>query len=160
MRRVTRLITDDHVAALRAMLSEDADEAERLGDRVARSDEPLVFNAIIAAAFTLAVHRRFGGGYTVADIIHFVAHERTRFDDSADDFDPRVAERLTLAALGDGSIEGVEDEAKANAQIALLMGLVDDEDFDDAGLDEFLDEARKVAEAAAPQLEKLLRERQ
>ena len=141
-------IADDHVKALRSMLAGDMDQYDELADRIERSDSPLYFNVLIASAFAVAVHRRFGQGYTASDIILFVADERTRHDDSADDFEPRVAERMVLAVLSGEPVHDIDDEAKADAQIALLLGLVDDEDLDDKGLDRLVEESRKAAEAA------------
>jgi len=152
------LIDDEHVAALRAALTENPEEYERLAERIARSATPRSLDALFAGAFVVAVYRRFGEGYNTADIIRFVAHERTRFDDSMDDFDPHVAEQMILAVLGSGSIDGMEDEAKAAAQIALLAGLVEDEGLDDSGLDGFIDDARKAVDQGAAGLEALLRQ--
>ena len=50
--------------------------------------------------------------------------------------------------LGNGSAEGMDERAKAQAELALLMGLVVDQNLDDGGLDEFLLAAQKVAKAA------------
>jgi hypothetical protein len=150
---VTRLLTDDHVAALRAMLTENLDEYERVTERMVRTNATDGFNVLIAAAFHRAIIDRFKNGYTSVDIIRFVADERTRFDDSHGDFDPRVAEQLIRAALGDGSAEGMDEEAKARAQFTLLMGLVDDAQLDDAGLDKFMTEVLKIADATVSQFQ-------
>jgi hypothetical protein len=100
------------------------------------------------AAFTCAVHRRFGGGHTFPEIVQFVAAERLRLDDPNGDIDPAIAERLILTVLGVGSVEGTDEDAKGFAQQSLLIALVRDEDLDDAGLDQFLEEARNVAAAS------------
>ena len=133
---------------LRAMLTEDFGEYERIAERLEQTNSVEGNNLLVAGAFYEAVNRRFGNGYTIPAIIQFVAHERTRFDDAENDIDPSVAERLTLAMLGNGSAEGMDERAKAQAELALLMGLVVDQNLDDGGLDEFLLAAQKVAKAA------------
>ena len=150
-------ITDDHVNALRAMLSGEMDEAEELIEIIGHSDYFWHFNVVIASAFALAVYRRFGQGYSVPGVIRFIADERARQDDSADDFDPRVAEQLVLSVFTSEPVHGLDDEAKADIQIALLLGMIEDENLDDAELDLFIDDVRKTAEAAMPEVEQLLR---
>lgn len=49
-------------------------------------------------------------------------------------------------ALGDGSIAGLDDETVIGTQILILSALVSDEQFDDAGLDQFMAEVRKLAD--------------
>jgi hypothetical protein len=56
-----------------------------------------------------------------------------------------------FAAAGHGSVEGVDEEASGFAQMALLIALVQAENVDDADLDEFLQEARRIADAAISQ---------
>ena len=61
--------------------------------------------------------------------------------------DPRGAERLIQAALGDSTaIAGLDDETKARGQVILLHTLINEARLDGAGLDEFLDRAREYAE--------------
>jgi hypothetical protein len=126
---------------------------EEFANLLGRSESPRYFNVILAAAFAVAIHRHFAQGYTVPDVIQFVADERTRHDD----FKPRVAEQLVLSVLTGQPAVSLDDEAKANAQIALLLGLIEDADLDDPELDAFVEEARTVADGAMPQFEHLLR---
>jgi hypothetical protein len=81
-----------------------------------------------------------------AEIVEFVGQVRTRSDRIADELDPRAAERLILHALGEGSIEGLDEETVAGTQMLVLAALIADEHLDDAGLDEFMAEVRAVAE--------------
>jgi hypothetical protein len=90
--------------------------------------------------------RRFGSDYTQSDIIAFVGSVRARSERVSESLDPEVAERMLNAALGDASTQGLSREAKASAQILLLAGLIADEHLDDAGLDAFLADARKLAD--------------
>jgi hypothetical protein len=150
-------VTDDHLKALRALLAMETDEYEQAADRIMGTESPRHFNVILASAFTVAAHRRFAQGYSLPDIIQLVADQRTRFDDSADDFEPLVGEQLLISVLTGTPAIDLDEEAKAQAQIALLIGLVDDENLDDVGLSEFVEEARQAAERAMPQFEESLR---
>lgn len=150
-------VTDDHVKALRAMLAGEMEEYDEIADRIMATESPRYFNVILASAFTIAVHRRFGKGYTLPDIIQFVADQRTQFDEAADIFDPLVAEHLLLSVLTGEPVDEVDEVAKAEAEVGLLVGLVDDQDLDEAGINEFVDEARKGAERIMPQFEESLR---
>jgi hypothetical protein len=143
------VVTDDHVAALRAMIVEDFDQYARHRERVEQANGLADLNVIFAAAFTRAVRRKFKDPFTMADVIQFVASERVRIDDREFDFDPLVAERLVLAALGHGSPEGVDEDTAGFAQAALLIALIVDENLDDAGLNDFLAEARELADSIA-----------
>lgn len=75
-------ITDEHVAVLRAFLTGDFDEHDRLAEDLrltpGQGDSPI----LIGTAFFEAVDRRFTNGYRRADIIRFVADARKRFDQS------------------------------------------------------------------------------
>ena len=104
------------------------------------------FNVLVAGAFADAVHFRFGTDFTLAEVIRAVAREHTGSEDAENDFDPYVAERLILAVLDNGSVEGLGEEATARAQFALLVGLVGDRNLDDAGMNEFLASSRSLAD--------------
>jgi hypothetical protein len=142
-------VADDHVAALRAMIVGDFDQFAWHRQRVEQANGLADLNVILAAAFTRAVRRKFKDPFAMADVIQFVASERVRVDDRESDFDPLVAERLVLAALGYGSPEGLDEDAAGFAQAALLVALIPDENLDDAGLNDFLAEARKLADSIA-----------
>ena len=49
-------------------------------------------------------------------------------------------------ALGEGSIRDLDDDTVIGAQIVILSALIADEQFDDASLDQFMAEARKLAD--------------
>jgi hypothetical protein len=140
-------ITDEHVAVMRAMLAGDFDEYERLVEQLDRtgrwgSDYPL----LIAAAFFEAVDRRFGKNYTRADIVQFVAAARERFDPSGTEIDPSAAERLVLSVLEHESVDDLDDETVVRTQGVLLGALITVRKFDSATLNEFMLEARKIAD--------------
>jgi hypothetical protein len=138
-------VTDDQVAALRALLTDDMDRYRTLFAALDRAEAGKGYMALVAAAFGEATERRFGEGGSRTDIITFVGGVRTRSARVADALDPEVAERMLNAALGNGSTQGIGREEKASAQALLLAGLIADEHLDDAGLDAFLADARKLA---------------
>jgi hypothetical protein len=130
------------------MLAGEMEEYERRCLRIEQASTWHGMSLLSAVAFAHAVRRRFGGGFTFAEVVQFVASERLRLDDPEGDIDPGVAERLILTVLGRGSADGMDEDAKGFAQLSLLIALVRDENLDDAGLDQFLEEARKVANAS------------
>lgn len=139
-------VTDQQVATLRAHLAGDFGEYQRLWPQLDRDAAKTGYTALVAAAFFEAVDRRFAKTGTGADVIEFVGAVRARFDQSGDDVDPRAAEILIRAVLGEDEDADLDDDTVAGTQIVLLTALILDEDLDDVGLDEFMAEARKVAE--------------
>ena len=139
-------VTDEQVAVLRAMLTADTNEYDRLTEHLDRTDGWGDYTVLIAAAFFEAVDRRFGKGYTGAEIVQFVADARARFDQTGQDLDAVAAERLVRSALEDESVQDLDDETVVQIQVVFLAALVTGEQLDDAGLDEFLAEARKLAD--------------
>lgn len=139
-------VTDDQVATLRAVLSRDSAAYEPLRDRLDRTDGWKGYTVLVAAAFFEAVDRRFGAGWSEADIVNFVADVRARHLKDPDVLDPRVAERLILHALGKGSISDLDDGTVAGGQAIVLRALVADEDWDDAQLDDFMRTSRALGD--------------
>jgi hypothetical protein len=141
------VVTDEQVAALRASLVGDLDEYERLCAASDPVDFQAGFSALVTTAFVEAAGRRFGKDRMVADVVRFVALTRARKLEDPDLLDPRGAESLIRAALGDSmAIADLDDEAKARGQVILLHTLIDEARLDGAGRDEFLDRARERAE--------------
>jgi hypothetical protein len=139
-------VTDDQVAALRALLVDDIGHHQQLFGRLDRAQARKGYPALVTAAFGQAVERRFGQHYQPGDIVSFVADVRARSDRLARDLDPDVAERAINAVLGHGTTRDLDKEAITRARLVLLGGLVADARLDDAGLDEFLAAARKLAD--------------
>jgi hypothetical protein len=140
-------ITDEHMTVMRAMLAGDFDEYDRLVEELDRTggwgaDYPL----LIAAAFFEGVNRRFGKGYTRADVVQFVATARERFDQSGSEIDPSAAERLVLSALEPVSVDDLDDETVVHTQGVLLGELITVQRLDAATLDKFMVEVRKTAD--------------
>lgn len=139
-------VTDDQVAALRAYLADDLDQHRQLYARLDRQAARSGYAGLLAAAFFEAVNRRFAQDGTAADIIEFVADVRSRSQALGEAIDPRTAERLIRAALTDEDLDDLDDNAKGSLYVVLLAGLIGDEQLSQDGLDEFLAEARKLAD--------------
>jgi hypothetical protein len=139
-------VTDDQVAVLRALLSDDMRSYRQLFDGLDRAEAKKGYPALVTAAFGIAVERRFGTSYQPEDVVSFVADVRARSDRLASRLDPGVAERVIQAVLGHGTTRGLDKEAVTSAKLLLLGGLIADVCLDDAGLDDFLAAARKLAD--------------
>lgn len=139
------VVTDEQVAALRAYLTDDQDEYERLIERVEQAGNLRGYSALFGSAFFDAVNRRFAPTWTIADIIRFVANVRAKYIEDPDQLDPQHAERLIRTALGDGSIDDLDDEVRST-QIILLPALIDEERPDRVALDGLLTQARLRAD--------------
>jgi hypothetical protein len=143
---MTMPVTDDQVATLRAALSDDMERYQQLFSGLDRASAKHGLTALVAAAFGEAAERRFGRDWRRADVVAFVGDVRSRSDRLARELDPDISERVIRAVLGDGSVRDVSDADLGRAQIVLLMGLIADERLEDAGLDAFLADARKLAD--------------
>lgn len=99
-----------------------------------------------AAAFHLAVHRRFDGR-PPAEVIRFVARARIRYGpDGPLKLDPRRCEKMIMEVLaGTGRrAAGVSKWQNAKHMI-LTRELIKDEQLTDAELEEFIAEAVRLA---------------
>lgn len=139
-------VTDDQVAALRALLSDDMDRHRQLFAGLDRAAAKKGYTALVTAGFIEAVERRFGAGYQPADIVTFVAGIRARSDRLARDLDPDVAERVIRVVLEDAPVDDLSRDTVTGAQLLLLVGIIAGAHLDGLGLDEFLAAARKLAD--------------
>jgi len=140
------LVTDRQLAALRAQLAGELDRHRDLFGRLDWSVDHEGYVMLQDAAFFEAATRRFGPRASISDITSYVAGIRARSSRAAADVDPEVAGQLIAAAIGRGSLRGVDLRVMIRARLYLLVALVMDAGYDDAGLDEFLGEARKIAD--------------
>lgn len=139
-------VTDDQVATLRAVLANDFDEYDRLRPRLDPELAKVGYTGLVAAGFFEAADRRFGHkDATRRDVIEFVAKARNRFDPDGDRINPDAAERMVLAVVSDVSIDDLDETTVVELETLLLRALIADAELDDAGLDEFLATARKLA---------------
>lgn len=143
---MTMAVIDEEAAALRAFLALELDDAERLTNQLVEADRLDGYGELVYAAFVVAVRRRFSPTWTIPGVVRFVAAARVRLLEDGIAIDPRTAEILMRRALGDVVAADLDELARARAQIFLLGELIVDEDLDDAGLDEFLVQARTLAD--------------
>lgn len=148
---MTISVTDQYVAALRAMLTGDG-EYDRLSAELqardgARSGD--VISALTGIALFTAARRRFPDGWTNTDVVRLVGQVRARFADEAGDIDPRTAEGTLRGALGDAAAaENLDKGAMAVAVPALLSVLLDQQGIAGAtAIDAFLADVRPLADA-------------
>jgi hypothetical protein len=139
-------ISAQPVAALRAQLSGDSPEHQRLVREFRSRDEKVAYSALEHAAFLEAVRRRFTKHSQVSDVIEYVADVRSRIDEIADAVDPRVGEQLILEALGKGTTGGIDSKTASVALLFLLTALIADEGLDSAALDQFIARATETAD--------------
>jgi hypothetical protein len=139
-------VTDDQVATLRALLSDDMDRYRQLFSGLDRTEAKKGYSALVTAGFVEAVERRFGPSYQGADIVEFVASVRARSDQVAAELDPDVAERVIRVVLEDAPVDDLSRNAITGAQLLLLIGLIADAQLDGQELDQFLAGARKLAD--------------
>jgi hypothetical protein len=142
-------VTDLDVAVLRAQLAGDPDTHKRLLRQMSSDADKQGYAALVNAAFFYAADRRFGAGATSGDVILFVAGVRSRSERARDALDPRTAERVLGAVISDTDLNDLSASDVRHNQILLLAGLVADEQFDNAALDEFMAKARDLADGIA-----------
>lgn len=139
-------ITDEHVAALRAFLVSDSDQAGRLTKQLVETGQVEGYGELIYAAFCAAVRRRFSPSWTLPEVIRFVASVRACLRQNGVDVEPHTTEILIRRALGDNVAAKLGEEAKARAQVLVLPQLIRGEGLDGAELDALLAEARTLAD--------------
>lgn len=137
-------VTDEQVAPLRAQLSGQLEEHQRLFGQLDASART-GYRRIVSAAFCVAAERRFPPGAAASDVIEFVGDVRSRTDRAAE-IDPLVAERVIRAVLSDENIDDIDPRTSWETQVLLLASMTADAQYNAAGLDEFLSEARKLAD--------------
>lgn len=138
-------VTNDQVAALRALLRGDQGEYERFYARLGKNDG-IGYAAMIGAAFIIAAERRFQPGGTTADVIHFVADARSHDPGIAQSIDPKTGERLVLSALTDEPVDDIDAKTATVTELLLLAAMTAAEDFHAADLDSLLEEARALVD--------------
>lgn len=141
-------VTDQQVAALRALLSGHLAEAKRLATRLdPRSDGP-GSRALIAAGFAEATHRIFASDG--AGLAQFIAQVRTSAAHYAETIDAYTAHHLFHHRLQTGQRPGSpgldDDDTLPTVQLIMLAELVGQARFSRADLDEFIATARGHAD--------------
>lgn len=139
-------VADEQAATLRAYLAGDFEGHQRLFSQLDRAAISQGYSTLVSAAFCTAVGRRFAEDGSIAAVVNFVADVRARHLKDPDAIDPQVAERLIRAVYTDEEIADLPRDAKFQTQFILLYPLVTDEQYGEVVLDEFLSEARKLAD--------------
>jgi hypothetical protein len=139
-------VTDEQVAALRALLALDSPEAERLTGRLIDNEDLDGYGGLAYAAFVIATRRRFSPAWSLPELIRFVAAVRVDLAQDDVDIDPHAAEVALRRALDERLAAEPSQEAMARAQFFLLQEMVLEARLDDVELDEFLKSAREAAD--------------
>ena len=139
-------VTDLQVATLRAQLAGDLEEHKRLLAQFDENADGRPYATLTNAAFVEAVDRKFSSDTTADDVIEFVGDVRSRSERVRVSLDPRLAERVLLAAVTDEDISDLDPREVRRSQRILLNALIVDEDLDGARLDEFMATARGLAD--------------
>ena len=143
-------VTDEQAAPVRALLARLPDEHDRLFGLLDQKARKTGYQALVSAAFVVAVQRRFARDVTAEEVIQFVGDIRARFPRSADQVDPVIAERLIMGVFNEDSLEDIDRRKSFEVQSVLMVFIIYDENLDDAGLNAFLAEARKLADQWLP----------
>jgi hypothetical protein len=139
-------VTDHQVATLRAQLSGEFAEYERLLGDLDRKADSQGYSALVTAAFHNAVDLRFTRDSALDEVITFVADVRARSERLRDALDPHTAERLLVTAVSGDYVRGLDPTDSNKMKLVLLTSLVAEMNLDEAGLDQFLAKARALAD--------------
>jgi hypothetical protein len=136
--------------ALLRLLTDDVRRHERWLHHIAARNTAHLYAGYLAAAFLLAVERRFRPGQDPELIDRFVTTARSRYDPDGTALHPAVAGWLIRVALGE---PGPDRDRPAGptrlvaAQTVLLVSLLVDEGLSRDELDDFLAEAGRLLAA-------------
>jgi hypothetical protein len=139
-------VTDQQAATLRAQLAGNLEEHKRLLAGLATEADRRGYSALLTAAFYNAVDLRFTRDSSLDDVIEFVADVRARSERVRDALDPRIAERVLLAAFTSDNLDDLDSSELTKTKMFLLAAIIADQHLDDAGLDAFLGKARAFAD--------------
>ncbi|MDG4762972.1 hypothetical protein O7632_02425 [Solwaraspora sp. WMMD406] len=134
----------NHSDLIRAMARGDWGTADRLlaeiGDKGLREGPQT-----ITAAFFVAAQRRFGETPDLQQVATFVATTRQRYADGHE-LPALAMEGMIRAALGEPDlIDDIDAETAFSMQIAVLGTLLQDREWTEAELEEFIREVEQTA---------------
>lgn len=129
------IVTDEHVAAVRALVTGDDEALGRLVDGADDGEDwELAFIALVSVVFQGAVRYRFGGEKDRLGIIRFVGRSRVRHGGDQAGFTPSAAEAMMGFPLGlnpePTEVGGAESEAMLFALMKDLAGDLSFTDFE------------------------------
>ncbi|RFS83088.1 hypothetical protein D0T12_23180 [Actinomadura spongiicola] len=145
-------MTDDQVATLRAQLAGQDEEHLRLLHQLDPKSANVGYTALVTGAFFEAVQRHFvkdGKPADDAEIIDFVTSVRLRLEEEEGKLDPNAAEIMIKIALGKlpgEARKNISGDVGHGTQILLLAGLIGDAELTSNELDNFLVQARFIAD--------------
>jgi hypothetical protein len=125
------------------MVDKDFKRHRELSNALHASGRLTGYSEVITAAFYIAVRRQFPERYSAEDVILLVADARAMFDQTGDVINPRSAELVVRAPLGE--YEGaahVPDEEVAKIQVVICSYLAAEDRLGDPEV--FMGEVRKI----------------
>jgi hypothetical protein len=133
----------EHLALLRAMARGNFEEQSDLSNALHASGDLDGYGEVIGAAFLLAIRMQFQDRFSPDDVIRLVADTRTMVDVTGDVINPRIAERVVRAALGEeGLLAGAPEGSIVESQIAVCSFLAAEERLGDP--DAFVADVKKL----------------
>lgn len=139
-------VTDQQVATLHAQLAGNLAEYERLLASLDNKADSRGYSALLTAAFHNAVDLRFTRDSPLDEVTEFVAEVRARSERLRDALDPRIAERVIVAAVGGDYVRDLDPAESNKMKMVLLAALIANMHLDDAGLEEFIVKTRAFAD--------------
>lgn len=139
-------VTDEQVAPLRAQLARQPEEHRRLFGLLDQDSKNTGYRVLVSAAFVVAVERRFAQDVSPGEVIEFVGDVRSNSPQVSGQVDPVIAERVIMAVFSGEPLDDIDARKSWETQLLLMAAIVGGAHYDDAGLDAFLAEARKLAD--------------
>ncbi|MFG1852445.1 hypothetical protein [Actinomadura geliboluensis] len=138
-------IQEENILALRSFLLRGPKAWVPLEEKIQVDDETAAgYMSLLYGAFCVAVRRRFSPTYTVGEIVRLVADVRIKAEEDAGLINALVAEDMIRRVVGAPPLEdGGPNDVRAvlYAEIFVLLYLIDEANFERAGLEQFIDEA-------------------
>lgn len=139
-------VTEQQAAVLRAQLSGQLAEADRLLHQFSSREDLQGFFTFTIAAFNEAVKLRFGRDGTREDAIRLVADVRSRSDWLSDSINPDTAERVLEAAFTRNDVPDLDPDELRSIFSIFLSAMISEVGLDESQLDDFLAKARAMAD--------------
>lgn len=139
-------VTDEQVVWLRARLTGELQEAQRVSASATANNGVAGIGALVYAALIVAARRKFAPEWTRAEVTRFVTTVRRLLSDQPDALDPLIAEQELRNALGENLTNHAGTKARGRAQYILLNALVQSLDLNGKEVAGLLGQARGIAD--------------
>ena len=136
--------TADYAELVRCIVHDDWAAYDQRTQRLNEESGWDGWSEFLAAAFLVAVERRFDEANDPAEVIRFVAEARAEFTVSGSDLDPTAAEIMINSVLDRASAAGIDTRMVVQVEIVVIRKLLRDANLTDADLDAFLVEAEQI----------------